>query len=324
MHVHLLKRPQSEKLRQLREALPKHVKLTTGPTQGTGTFELLVAGFPSAEDLAASPNLRTLIIPWSGLPEPTREALRQHPNIAVHNIHHNADAVAETALTLLLSVAKQTLTFDTVLRQHNWGPRYDQDHKALLLRGKQALILGYGAIGQKVAILCKALGMTVKATRQSLTEMEESAGVTIHPSAHLRNLLPETHALLICLPLTDKTRGLIGNKEFELLPTNAVIVNVGRGPIVDEEALYNALQNHQIFGAGIDVWYQYPKGIASRSNTPPSRFPFEALPNVVMSPHRADHTDEIEGLRMTFLAELLTAAANDKPIPNPVHVERGY
>ena len=114
MHVHLLREPGAAYLEQLKQSVPSHVQFTTGPLRGEASFEILVAGFPQPRDLAASPTLHTLIIPWSGLPEPTREALKPYPNLAVHNIHHNDYAVAETALTLLLSTAKQTLPFDCV------------------------------------------------------------------------------------------------------------------------------------------------------------------------------------------------------------------
>jgi phosphoglycerate dehydrogenase-like enzyme len=117
---------------------------------------------------------------------------------------------------------------------------------------------------------------------------------------------------------------LIGERELALLPPDAVLVNVGRGPIVDEAALYHALHEGTLHAAGLDVWYNYPADEASRSHTPPSAYPFHELDNVVMSPHRAGGSDESEMRRMTHLAALLNAAARGDEMPNRVDLQAGY
>ncbi|TNE45461.1 MAG: hypothetical protein EP343_26465 [Deltaproteobacteria bacterium] len=326
MRVHLLREPQPDDFRLLKSLVPGHVEWTAGPILAqSADFSILVAGFPSQEDLAASPNLTTLVIPWAGLPEPTRIYLQQHPDLVVHNIHHNASSVAESAITLLLAVAKETLPFDAKMRNHDWGSRYDNDNQSLLLDGKQALVLGYGAIGKRIARLCHAFGMTVHSTRRSQQEsVQIEEGKWIHPTSKLHELLPETQVLIISVPLTDETRGMIGSQELAKLPSNAVLVNIGRGAIVDEEALFLALKEKHIFGAGLDVWYNYPKDIPARKYTPPSKYPFHTLDNVVMSPHRADHCDDTGRLRMIHLAEVLKAAALGEELPNPVNLDVGY
>ena len=130
--------------------------------------------------------------------------------------------------------------------------------------------------------------------------------------------------LIIALPLTAETEGLIGKAELAMLPAEAIVVNVGRGPVIDEEALFEALQSQQLLGAGLDVWYQYPQRIEDRVGTPPSRFPFHTLDNVIMSPHRAGFLSAAEGNRVVELAHLLTAAAHGQPIPSAVDKELGY
>lgn len=86
--------------------------------------EVLIAGRPTREQLTASPRLKTLIIPWAGLPAKTRDLLLGFPNLSVYNIHHNADPTAETALALLLAAAKGLIPLDRALRHHDWTPRY--------------------------------------------------------------------------------------------------------------------------------------------------------------------------------------------------------
>jgi phosphoglycerate dehydrogenase-like enzyme len=102
------------------------------------------------------------------------------------------------------------------------------------------------------------------------------------------------------------------------------LVNVGRGPIVDEAALYQALREGTLHSAGLDVWYNYPTDKAARSHTPPSAYPFHELDNVVMSPHRAGGADETDMLRMMHLAALFNAAARGDEMPNRVDLQAGY
>lgn len=327
LRVHMLERPSADDLRVLREALEPRVVLTTGAVEESeGDFEVLVAGFVRHEDLAASERLHTLLVPWAGVPRKTREVLAAFGHLAVVNIHHNAAAVAEMALSLLLAASKRTLVADRQLRKGDWTMRFSGGHEALLLEGKTALVLGYGAIGRRVARLCVALGMRVWATRRRGVgpQGEREGEVMVYPATQLDALLGEANALLICLPLTAQTQGLIGARELALLPVGSVLVNVGRGAIVEEEALYDALVRGHLFGAGLDVWNQYPKDEASRTHTPPSRFDFGALEQVVMSPHRADRCDQNERLRMLHLARVLNQMARGEEVATRVDLARGY
>jgi phosphoglycerate dehydrogenase-like enzyme len=164
--------------------------------------------------------------------------------------------------------------------------------------------------------------MTVLAARRQRLEQDDAAEV--HPISDLPQLLPRSHVLIITAPLTPETNGLIGAKELALLPRGAVLVNVGRGTIVDEAALYQALQSGQLAAAGLDVWYNYPRDEAAQTNTPPSQYPFHELDNVIMSPHRGGDEIGIESARMQELAQLLNAAARGEEMPNRVNREAGY
>ena len=325
MRVHLLHPPDEHELTLLTTQLSPQIQLTTGGTLPSN-LDWLVAGVPTREHLESHPELTGLIIPWAGIPTKTRELMADFPNVAIHNLHHNAGPVAEMMLTLLLSAAKLLLPFDQSLRQNDWTPRYEATEIPVLsLAGKTAVILGYGAIGQRIGAHCQALGMRVLGTRRQLTQPEETAtGVVLYPAAALTDLLPQANVLLICLPLTDETRGVIGEAELELMPPRGVLVNVGRGAVVAEEALYQALKNGRLHAAGLDVWYQYPADQDARTSTPPSSYPFHELPNVVMSPHRASLTDRTEALRMEALAVLLNTAVSGQPMPNRLELGRGY
>jgi phosphoglycerate dehydrogenase-like enzyme len=318
-HAGILPQPEA-----LRAFLDPTIHLTIGPELPPGPVDILVGGRPTREQLAL-PGVRAVIVPFAGVPEETLALLAEFPHIALHNLHHNDAATAELALALLLAVSRRVLPVDRLLRQHDWTPRYEPPPQ-LILAGRTALILGYGAIGRRVARALQALDMRVLATRRHQTEPQDDGIATVFPAAALSELLPQAHVLVITLPLTAETKGLIGARELALLPRGAILVNVGRGPIVEEAALYQALVDGHLLGAGLDVWYRYPADEAGRQHTPPSAYPFHELDNVVLSPHRGGMAggEDLERRRLAALAEMLNAAARGQPLPNRVDPVRGY
>ena len=328
--------PDWETLKKLREAVADVEILTDGDDPAGST--VLIDGRPSAEMLDSFLGLQTVIVPFAGVPEPTLQLVKERPRLRLHNLHHNASATAETAVALLLAAAKLVPSMDAKMRELDWSPRYEPS-RAVLLEGRTALILGYGEIGRRIATLCSALGMSVLATRGSVDRMELDGTVEVHPASALNGLLGRADAVIIALPQTPATVGLIGSEELALLPEGAILVNVARAQIVDEEALFNSLRTGHLHSAGLDVWYSYPRGGALQNQinvpgyfemptdakgAPPSRFPFHELPNVVMSPHRGGTTMDTETKRVEHLARLLRAIADGKEVPNRVNMERGY
>jgi phosphoglycerate dehydrogenase-like enzyme len=324
LSVHIAQPPPDGTLAILETHLASGIDISLGENPSP-TTEVLVAGRPTRDQLAACPALRALLVPYAGIPTQTRELLLvNHPHLAVHNLHHNAAAAAELAVALLLAAAKTIVPADRALRRGDWRTRYD-GAPTLILAEKIALVLGLGAIGMRVATACNALGMDVHAIRRR-TSRPHPHHVTVHPPEVLRELLPRADALLVCLPLTPETDGMLGDHELRLIRPSAVLVNVARGAIVDEAALYRALTDGRLAAAGLDVWYRYPSTPEERANTQPSRFPFHELDNVVLSPHRggAYRTAELEEQRMRDLATSLNAAARGEPIPYPVDLAAGY
>jgi phosphoglycerate dehydrogenase-like enzyme len=326
MRVQTLDEAGLDLARHLVPLLDARVRLSTGPgIVEPDAVEVVIGGRPDRPVFAALPRLRALIIPWAGLPPETRQLMRDFPKVAVYNSHHNAGAVAEMALALLLAAAKCVVPLDAALRRNDWRPRY-QPSRSVTLAGRTAVILGYGAIGRQVARLCGGLGLEVVATRRSAASVVREAGVEIHPSTALSDLLPRAEVLVITLPLTDETRGLIGARELALLPNQAVLVNVGRGPVVDEAALYRALATRRLHSAGLDVWYTYPTSAWRQRFTRPARHPFGRLDNVVLSPHRAGDlgSEAMEQARAAAVAAIVNALARGEEPDSRVDVERGY
>jgi phosphoglycerate dehydrogenase-like enzyme len=277
---------------------------------------------PSPARLARSPALRAVVVPYAGIPQATRGLLAARPGIALHNLHHNAAPTAEMATALLLAAARTIVPADRALRRGDWTPRYASS-RDVLCDGSTAVVLGYGAVGRRVAAACRGLGMNVTAVRRTPDARPDDGPAGIAGPDALPSLLPRANVLVICLPLTPDTEGLLGARELRALPDGAVLVNVGRASIVDEAALFAELASGRI-AAGLDVWYRYPESEAARTATPPADQPFGALDNVVLSPHRAGHSARIEELRARALAELLAAAARGDPMPNRVDPVRGY
>ncbi len=324
MKVHLLERFDDEAIDTLRQNLLPNIQLTTKEDDPIPeTTEILVAGRLERHQIEACQRLKAVIVPWAGIPGKTRKLMQQFPHLTLHNLHYNAQPVAELALALMLTVAKKVIPFDQALREGNWSQRY-LPSDVILLDGKTALILGYGAIGKRVARGCLGFGLKVNAIRRQPLSSDDNDHIVVYPPDKLPSLLPQSDILMICLPQTSETTNLIGKNELDLLPGHAVLVNIARGAIVNEEALYDVLRNRRIHGAGLDVWYNYPRDEDSRSTTQPSNYPFYELDNVVMSPHRGDATSDTNQLLAIHLARLLNSAATDKQMPNLVDLDAGY
>jgi phosphoglycerate dehydrogenase-like enzyme len=188
-----------------------------------------------------------------------------------------ADAVSEQAVAMILSLAKRLPQRHAALaagRFEKWAP-------ALTLNGATCVILGFGGIGTTTARMLRAFGARICAVTRTGTATND-ADVTASIS-DLHRVLPTADVLVIGLPLTLATRGLIGAPELALMKPSAILVNVGRGPIIDQAALYEHLRTHQDFTAGIDTWWAEPAGDAPFRTD----YPFLDLPNVLGSPHNS-------------------------------------
>jgi phosphoglycerate dehydrogenase-like enzyme len=324
LKVFVLSRNSHLPLGDLRRQVPADVEILDGdevPAQAD--FDMLVTGFPTRAQVEASPNLRAVVAPFAGAPKEAIELLRGYPHISLHSIHFNVVPTAELAIGLMLAAAKFIVPMDRELRRSDWRSRYGKT-PTTILDGRVVTILGYGRIGRRIGTVCQALGMRVAGVRRHAEGVTEDGIATVYPPRALHDLLPTSDVLMVALPLTEETEGLIGATELGLLPSEAIVVNVGRGRVIEEAALYDALHSQRILAAGLDVWYHYPLRDEERANTAPSRFPFHELDNVVMSPHRGGWLSAAESSRVTELAALITAAAQGRPIPSEVDKELGY
>jgi phosphoglycerate dehydrogenase-like enzyme len=191
------------------------------------------------------------------------------------NVGAYADPIAEHVLAMTLAFAKR------LARNHTrMADGFFDLAETIRLRGATAGILGYGGIGQACARLFRAFGTRIYAINTSGRADGADRADTL---AGLRGMLAAADVVVIALPLTRATRGLIGAAELAVMKPDAILVNVARGAIVDEDALFAHLRDHPDFCAGIDTWWDEPG--YGRPFRP--RLPFLALPNVLGSPHNS-------------------------------------
>lgn len=269
--------------------------------------EILVDGHPSMELVSSLHELKVLVIPFAGMVPRTRGVALAHPQLSVYNLHHNAAATAEKAIELMMAVAKRTVVNDQKMRPGIWCPRFDSS-EAVELDGKRAVIFGFGSIGKRVGKVCEGLGMHV-------------VGISRSNQADLAQEARRAEVLIVCAPLTAETEGAVSASVISELPSKAIVVNVGRGQLIDEESLFTALNENKIHGAGLDVWWQYP---SENPECSPANYPFWTLPNVVMSPHCGGTVQETEPARFRALGKLLGQIRDRDTELRQVNVELGY
>ena len=187
------------------------------------------------------------------------------------------------------------------------------------LAGKTLGCIGYGTIGRAVAKRAKAFGMRVMAVtrtpRPFKPEPDWLGGLGLTEA-----LCEASDFLLVACPLNAQTKGLLGKRYIKAMRPNAVLINVARGPIVDEDVLFEALSSKRIGGAVIDTWYHYPK--ADDQNVKPSKHPFEDLDNVIMTPHCSGWTEGLISRRFAVIIDNIERLAQGRDLVNQVHPAR--
>lgn len=228
----------------------------------------------------------------------------------------NARAVAEHALALIFALAKRIPQQDAELKQGLWR-QYTDENFLDDIHGSTLAIVGYGSIGRELARMAKALGMRVLGVRRS--PGPDSVADLVCGLENLQDVLREADYVVVALPLTEETRGIIGERELRAMKRTAFLINVGRGPVVDEKALKRALTEGWIAGAGIDVWWRYPP-----EEGWPSVEEVHRLPNVVATHHKAGWTRKARESCLRFAAENVLRFLKGLTPLNLVEPGKGY
>jgi phosphoglycerate dehydrogenase-like enzyme len=275
--------------------------------------EIAVGWFP-ADLLSRAPSLR-----WYQQWSAGADWLLRHPEAAASNfvltstsgIH--AIQISEHIFALLLAFARELPQAVRAKSQRRWIPT-DQHERIFELAGKTMLLIGVGAIGERTAQIAAALDVRVLGVRRDPTI--DVPGVEAMFGPHqLPDLLPQADFVVVTVPLTEETRGMIAERELRTMKPTSVIVNVGRGGTIAEGPLAQALREGWIAGAGLDVFEEEPL---------PKSSPLWALDNVIITSHYAGITPHYHERALEVFLDNLQRYTSGKPLKNVVDKALGY
>jgi len=222
-----------------------------------------------------------------------------------------SDALAEFAIGAVFFFARDFRRLVRSQTAGTWDP-FD----IVEVRGATLGLVGYGDIGRAVSKRARALGMNVLAVRRRPELTREDRDVERVFGTDQRNeLLRHSDYVVVAAPLTPDTRGLIGEREFAVMKPGAVLINIGRGPVVDEAALVRVLEQKRIRGAALDVYEVEPL---------PAGHPFYRMENVLLSPHSADNTRDWKKRTLRVFLENFERYRRGEPLLNVVNKKLGY
>jgi phosphoglycerate dehydrogenase-like enzyme len=273
-----------------------------------------IIGVRFARDLPQPEGLQLFHVPGAGYDAVDLAAI---PGSAVVcNCFGHEQAIAEYVMAALLARHVPLADADRKLRQGDWA--YSSGSLARLhdeLAEKTIGLLGYGHIGKAIAVRAKAFEMNVHVANRSAVATSSIVDRSFTLD-NLRDFWGSADFFVVSLPLTAETTGIVDAAAFAAMRATAVVLNVGRGPTIDERSLYDALKNGRIVGAIIDTWYNYPS--PEQPNVLPSALPFHTLPNVAMTPHMSGWTSGTIRRRQRTIADNIRRRFEGAPCINIV------
>jgi phosphoglycerate dehydrogenase-like enzyme len=279
--------------------------------------DVLVTLAFTREMAAAARRLKLVQVPGAGLDRIDRAALP--PGTALANAYGHETGIAEYVMGAMLALTRDFSRLDGALRAGRWESQWAVGPPPPApwpeLAGKTVGILGYGRIGQGVARRARAFDMEVCAVRRDVSRSAGDGLALLGGLDVLDEVLRRSDYVVVTIPATPATRGLLGEEQLGTMKRTAMLINVSRGEIVDEHALYRALADGTIAAAALDVWYRYP---LDSGPTPPAHEPFHELPNVLMTPHVSGWTEGMLQARARLIAENIERTARGEPPMNLV------
>ena len=268
-----------------------------------------------------APKLKLLQKTGAGVDDMPFEALKPETYMA-NTSGSNPLPLAEGAVALVLALAKR------IVPRNNEFNKGRSSKRGVLFHDKTAGILGMGAIGVEAAKMLKGLGMKVIATRRSKDEaLRKELGLEwLGDKDDLDKLMRESDFLIVTIPLTPDTIGLIGEHEIRQMKPGSYIVNVARAAIIQEKPLYDALVDGHLAGAAIDVWWQphFWDPLWNTGNKPASAYPFWELDNVICLPHNIGFTDHQSDASLDIMVENIRRIRDGETPINQVDKQLRY
>lgn len=266
-----------------------------------------------------APRVRLLQVPGAGLDGIDFGVLAA--DCRVCNVFEHEIPMAEYALACLLDHEVRLGEAQAAFASERWTHAYLGRQPRGELQGRTLAILGFGRIGQAVAQRARAFGMRILAITRSARDGRVPAGAdtALAPEALNEALGLADYVVLAC-PLDETTRSCFGAAQFAAMRPEAVLLNLARAAVVEEDALYQALADRRIAKAYLDVWYRYPSGEGDL--VVPARHRFEELPNAVCTPHVSGWTHGLFARRYAFIAANIERLRRGETLLNQVHGPR--
>ncbi len=276
-----------------------------------------------------APRLRWVQLHYAGVEHVMDAPLLARPDLLVTSLSGAAASqTAEHVLTMLLALARQLPALAAAQRKAEWPKDRWTRFLPRELRTSTVGILGYGSIGRQVARLLREFGATVLATKFNAMQpadhdyippgMGDPEGDLVHrlyPAQAVKSMLKDCDFIVVTMPLTPQTRGLLNDETLAACKPGAYLVDVSRGGIVDHTALLKALQEHKLAGAALDVFPEEPL---------PAKSPLWEQPNVILTPHIAGISAHYDERATDLFAVNLARYLNGQPLYNLCDVQRGY
>jgi phosphoglycerate dehydrogenase-like enzyme len=299
--------------------------------------QLEVVNLPSYEGIDEQIKDAEIIVGWSLRPQQLASAHKLHwihsPAAAVHQLIFpelvnsevvltngrdvNGPVVAEHVMGLILALAKNLPQAMRFQARRFWGQEemWNSFPRPREIAGATLGLVGLGSIGSNVARHASALGMRVIAVRENLEKRKPEGVEIVLASSDLNSLIERSDYIALTVPVTQETAGLMNAARFARMKPGACLINVGRGPLVDESALVDVLRGRKIGGAALDVFEQEPL---------PSDSPLWDLKNLLITPHTAGLTEKLWDRQYELISENLRRYLEHRPLLAVVDKKKGY
>ena len=322
----------SERSFQLKEALSVKSSITYMPEENEAYFKLLKKAhvvitmnwgksmWNSKTDHSFSdyPNLKLIQLPGAGLDG--IDFLKVPLNCKVCNVYEHEIPIAEYCIANMLNYEIKLFDKNIRFKKLDWKDSIvfsGKTHSELY--NKKVAILGYGRIGKEVERKLSVFSTKNIAITRKTISIDENISANVL-TQNICQILNDVDYLIITCPLNKSTKNLIDKNKLSLMKKSSVIINVGRGPVINETDLYNALLNKTIGGAIIDTWYNYPKNL-KENFTLPSKHKFHELDNVFITPHVSAWSENMLYRRYVLIAKNIENLYNGKTLKNMVTIK---
>jgi phosphoglycerate dehydrogenase-like enzyme len=269
------------------------------------------------QQLAAAPNLCWIHTPTAAVHQLMFAELANSKVVVTNSREVHGPVVAEHVIALIFALAKKIPQAAILQHKHIWGQEtiWNEGARPREVAGATLGLIGLGSIGLRVAQMASALGMRVTAVREHVEKGTPEGVEAVFPPAALNEMLQQSDFVVLAAPLIAATQRLINAERLAAMKPTAYLINVGRGPQVDEAALLEALRNRQIAGAALDVFEREPL---------PNDSPLWDVENLLITPHTASMTEKVWERHYELFSDNLRRYLAGQPLRFVVDKQKGY